>query len=138
MRILGIDFGDARTGVALSDPTGFLATGLENLRGGSIEDTAQRIITTANAHGAQRIVLGYPKNMDGSIGPRAQKSETLKTALESLSDLPVILWDERQSTVQAQHILRQNGKKAKQQKNIVDSVAAVIILQSYLDSLSKF
>jgi len=133
MRILGIDYGDARTGVALSDPSGFLASSLPTLKGGNSEKIADQIAALALEHKAGKIILGYPKNMNDTIGERAKKTEALKALLEARCDVPVILWDERQTTAEAALYLRATGKKAKAQKGIIDAVAATIILQSYLD-----
>ena len=123
MRILAVDYGDARTGLAVSDPSGLICADAWTMEEWNFERCAERI------------VLGLPKNMDGSEGPRAEKSRGLKALLEEKSGLEVILWDERLSTVQAHAILHSVGKKEKKHKRNVDAVAAELILESYLGSL---
>ena len=86
----------------------------------------------AREHGAEELVLGHPVNMDGSLGPRSEKARAMKTLLEETAGLPVVLWDERRTTIDAHHILYQSGKNAKQRKKVVDAVAATLILEGYL------
>ena len=121
MRIMAIDYGDARTGVALSDPTGFLA-GQTFL----IKSRKQEVVL-------EELVMGYPRNMDGTLGPRAEKYAAFARRLEEATGLPVALWDERRTTVDAHRILGEQGVRAKNRKDKIDSVAATLILEGYLD-----
>ena len=137
MRIMAIDYGDAHTGVAVSDALGMIAgytTVINAYREEAVIDELQGII---NAYQVGELVLGYPKNMDGSCGPRAEKAERFKKALEEATGLPVTLWDERRSTVEAHDILLGAGKNAKKRKKIVDAVAASLILEGYLQFRRK-
>ncbi|MDO5142951.1 MAG: Holliday junction resolvase RuvX [Eubacteriales bacterium] len=133
MRILGIDYGDARTGLSVSDPSGFLAGSPRVIHEWNYDKLLDALTDFVAAHAIDEIVLGWPKNMDGSIGPRAQKCEALADALRARTGLPVTLWDERRTTVAAHEILHQSGKKAKKHRQTVDAVAASLILQGYLD-----
>ena len=135
MRIMAIDYGDARIGIAVSDPTGTLCGNAWTLEEWNFERAAERVCSAAAEYGAERLVLGLPKNMDGSEGPRAEKSRAFKDLLEAGSGLEVVLWDERLSTVQAHAILHAVGKKEKKHRQSVDAVAASLILESYLGSL---
>lgn len=132
MKIMAIDYGDAHTGIAVSDATLTLtgyATVLHSRRESEILDGIDRLIAQ---HGITELVLGYPKNMDGTLGPRAEKCAALAEILRSRTGLPVTLWDERRSTVEAHNILYENGKNAKRRKNVVDAVAASLMLEGYL------
>jgi len=135
MRVMAVDFGDARTGVAVSDPTATLAGEAFTLFETDAERLALRLSELAAQKGAARIVLGNPKNMDGSEGPRAQKSAALAERLRALSGLEVILWDERRTTVDAHRILNETNTRGKKRKNTVDAVAATLILEGYLRSM---
>ncbi|MBS7403011.1 MAG: Holliday junction resolvase RuvX [Oscillospiraceae bacterium] len=135
MRIMAIDYGDARTGLAVSDLSATLAGEAWTINEYSIERVADAIATAARERGVERLVLGYPKNMDGTLGARAEKSEQLKALLESRCDLPVILWDERRTSIAAHSILHANGKKMKDHRKNVDAVAATLILEGYLGTL---
>lgn len=135
MRIMAVDYGDARTGLAVSDLSGILCADAWTIEEWNFERVAEKICAAAIEREAWLIVLGLPRNMDGSEGPRAQKSRELKALLESKSGLEVILWDERLSTVQAHSILHAVGKKEKKHRKSVDAVAAELILESYLGSL---
>ena len=132
MRIMAIDYGDAHTGVAISDPTGFLTGFTTVIDAYRPEAVAQRIAALAAEHGAEELVLGHPINMDGTRGPRAEKAEAMKVLLEEATSLPVILWDERRTTIDAHQILFSAGKNAKKRKKVVDAVAASLILEGYL------
>ena len=135
MRIMAIDYGDARTGLAVSDPTGIIVGDAWTMEEWNAERAAGRIADEAKKRSVERLVLGLPKNMDGSEGPRAEKSRTFKTLLESVTGLPVTLWDERRSSVEAHAILHAVGKKEKTHRKTVDAVAASLILEGYLGSL---
>ncbi len=132
MRIMAIDYGDAHTGIAVSDPTGLLAGFTTVITAYRPEAVAQRVAELAREHGAEELVLGHPVNMDGSLGPRSVKARAMQALLEEATGLPVVLWDERRTTIDAHHILYQSGKNAKQRKKVVDAVAATLILEGYL------
>lgn len=139
MRILGLDYGSKTVGVAISDPLLITAQGVEIIRRESenkLRRTYARIEEIIAGYGdVDRIVLGYPKNMNDTIGDRAQKSEEFKAALERRCGLPVILWDERLTTVAADRAMDEVGIKTFDHKKYVDEIAAMFILQGYLDRL---
>ena len=139
MRILGLDYGDKTVGVAVSDPFGWTAQGLEIIRRNNENEYKQslgRISQIINEYGVEKIVLGYPKNMDNSEGPRCAKTRSYKERLEKrFPDIPVILWDERLSTVAADRALHEGGISGAKRKQVIDKMAAVHILQGYLDSI---
>ena len=132
MRIMAIDYGDAHTGIAVSDPTGLLAGFTTVITAYRPEAVAERIAALAAEHGAEELVLGHPINMDGTLGPRSEKARAMKALLEERTGLPVTLWDERRTTIDAHQILFNSGKNAKQRKKTVDAVAAALILEGYL------
>lgn len=132
MRIMAIDYGDAHTGIAVSDPTGTLAGFTTTVDAYRPEAVAERIAKLAREHGAEELVLGHPVNMDGTLGPRSEKARAMKRLLEERTGLPVVLWDERRTTIDAHQILMNNGKNAKKRKKVVDAVAASLILEGYL------
>ena len=133
MRIMAIDYGDARTGVALSDPTGFLAGQTFLIKSRKQEVVLEELAALVQRQGAQELVMGYPRNMDGTLGPRAEKYAAFARRLEEATGLPVALWDERRTTVDAHRILGEQGVRAKSRKDKIDSVAATLILEGYLD-----
>ena len=133
MRIMAIDYGDARTGVALSDPTGFLAGQTFLIKSRKQEVVLEELAALVQRQGAQELVMGYPRNMDGTLGPRAEKYAAYARRLEEATGLPVALWDERRTTVDAHRILGEQGVRAKNRKDKIDSVAATLILEGYLD-----
>lgn len=135
MRILAIDYGEVRTGLCVSDLTGTLAGEAWVIQEWNAEALAQKIAAEAKAREVGRLVLGLPRNMDGSEGPRAEKSRALKALLEQAGAPEVVLWDERRSSIEAHNILHAAGKKEKKHRQNVDAVAASIILESYLGSL---
>lgn len=132
-KALGIDLGDARIGVAGSDELGMLAHPLETISATKCKPVA-RILELAAARSAGTIVVGMPRNMDGTYGPAAEKSRLFIEDLRAHTDLPVIAWDERLTTVAAQRSLRESGKNSREQKGVIDQVAAQLILQNWLDS----
>jgi RNAse H-fold protein YqgF len=132
-RSLGIDHGDARVGVALSDELGFLAHPLETIEVRHTDPLA-RIRELATTHDVETIVVGIPRNMDGSHGPAAQKVAAFVEQLRASVSCTVATLDERLTTVSAQRSLRESGRKAKEQKGVVDQAAAQIILQTWLDT----
>ena len=133
MRIMAIDYGDARTGVALSDPTGFLDGQTCLIKSRKQEVVLEELAALVQRQGAQELVMGYPRNMDGTLGPRAEKYAAFARRLEEATGLPVALWDERRTTVDAHRILGEQGVRAKNRKDKIDSVAATLILEGYLD-----
>ena len=133
MRIMAIDYGDAHTGIAVSDPTGLLAGFTTTVNAYRPEAVAERIAVLAKEHGAEELVLGHPVNMDGTLGPRSEKARAMKELLEEQTGLPVILWDERRTTIDAHQILFSQGKNGRKRKKLVDAVAASLILENYLN-----
>ena len=134
MRIMAIDYGDARIGLAVSDLTGLICGEAWTMQEWNMERASLRITEEARMRDVGTLVLGLPKNMDGTEGPRAEKSRAFKELLEKDSGLPVVLWDERRSSVEAHAILHANGKKEKKHRQTVDAVAASLILEGYLGS----
>lgn len=132
MRVMAIDYGDAHTGVALSDLLGFGAGVAETIDSRSQDVVVERLKGYIRDYGVEEIVLGYPKNMDGTLGPRAEKSREMCERLKAETGLPVTLWDERRTTVDAHQILYHSGKNGKKRKKVVDAVAATLILEGYL------
>ena len=133
MRTMAIDYGDQRIGLAVSDLLGMLAGEAWTMQEWDMERAAKRIAEEAKAREVGTLVLGLPKNMDGTEGPRAEKSRVFRELLIRETGLPVILWDERRTTVEAHNILRANGKQEKKHKKNVDAVAACLILEGYLN-----
>ena len=136
MRIMAIDYGDRRIGLAVSDLLGLLAGEAWTMEEWDMERAARRISAEAAAREVGTLVLGLPKNMDGTEGPRAEKSRRFRELLMAESGLPVVLWDERRSSIEAHAILHAGGKKEKKHRKTVDAVAASLILEGYLGSLS--
>ena len=133
MKILAVDYGDARTGLAISDATKLLATAITpQIEEKSMNKVAQAVVDTARARGAERIVLGLPRNMDGTEGARAQKSRKLGEKISQLWGREVVMWDERRTTVSAAAILSDNDVFGKKRKQILDSVSAAVILEGYM------
>ena len=132
MRIMAIDYGDAHTGVAVSDLTQTIAGYTTTLHSRREEQVLAGIQDLIAEYDVGELVLGYPKNMDGSLGPRAEKADRLAELLRRATGLPVTLWDERRTTVDAHNILQRNGKNARQHKSVVDAVAASLMLEGYL------
>lgn len=135
MRIMAIDYGDQRIGLAVSDLLGMLCGEAWTMNEWDMERASKRIAEEAAVREVGTLVLGLPKNMDGSEGVRAEKSREFKAMLERDSGLPVVLWDERRSSIEAHAILHAAGKKEKQHRKTVDAVAASLILEGYLGSL---
>ena len=136
MRILGLDYGSKTMGVAVSDPLGFTAQGVEIIRRKSenkMRQTLARIEELIAQYQVEEIVLGLPKNMNNTLGDRAEKSLELKETLERRTGLPVVMWDERLTTVSANRVLMETGVRRENRKEHVDEIAAVFILQGYLD-----
>lgn len=136
MRTLGLDYGSKTVGVAVSDPLGLTAQGVETIwrdKENKLRRTLARIQELVLEYQVERIVLGYPKNMNNTIGERAEKSLEFKEMLERRTGLPVVMWDERLTTVEAERALTETGVHSRQQKKYVDQLAAILILQGYLD-----
>ena len=138
MRVMGLDYGSKTVGVAISDPLGITAQGIETIERkeeNKLRKTLARIEELVKEYGVEKIVLGFPKNMNNTIGERAEKSLELKAALERRIGIPVIMWDERLTTVEAERTLIESNVRRENRKKYVDKIAAVFILQGYLDSL---
>ena len=134
MRIMAIDYGDQRTGLAVSDLLGMLCGEAWTVTEWNPERLAEQISREAKSREVGTLVLGLPKNMDGSEGPRAEKCRRFKALLEEVCGLPVVLWDERRSSIEAHAILHAAGKKEKKHRKTGDAVAASLILEGYLGS----
>lgn len=138
MRIMGLDYGSKTVGVAVCDPLGITAQTVETITRkdeNKLRQTLARIEALALEYGVERIVLGYPKNMNNTVGERGEKTQEFKVALERRTGLEVILWDERLTTVAAERVLIESGVRRENRKKSVDQIAAAMILQGYLDSL---
>lgn len=133
MRIMAIDYGDAHTGVALSDPTGFLVGTTTTINSWRQEVVLDRLVELIGEHRPEEVVLGFPRNMDGTDGRKADRYRELAARLEETAGMKVILWDERRTTIDAHHILFNQGKDGRKRKKMVDAVAASLILENYLD-----
>ena len=137
MRIMGLDYGSKTIGVAISDPLGLTAQGIEIIRReeeNKLRKSLRRIEALIAEYQVEEIVLGFPKNMNNTIGERAEKSLQLKETLEKRCGLPVIMWDERLTTVEASRTLMESGVRRENRSKYVDMIAAVFILQGYLDA----
>ncbi len=132
MRIMAIDYGDARTGVAVSDPTGLLAGYTTVIHSRKPEVVAAELARLVEEHQVEELVMGFPRNMDGTEGPRAELYKAFAAQVEAACGLRPVLWDERRTTVEAHNILHASGKKMKNHKKTVDAVAATLILEGYL------
>ena len=137
MRIMGLDYGSKTIGVAISDPLGLTAQGVEIIRRGEenkLRKSLRRIEELVKQYEVEELVLGFPKNMNNTIGERAEKSLQLKETLERRLGLPVVMWDERLTTVEANRTLMESGVRRENRGKYVDMIAAVFILQGYLDA----
>ena len=132
MKIMAIDYGDAHTGIAISDLMCTLAGYTTVINSRKAEVVVQEVQKLIAEHGVTELVLGYPKNMDGTLGPRAEKAEAFSVVLREATGLQVTLWDERRTTIDAHNILMAGGKNAKQRKKTVDAVAAALMLEGFL------
>ena len=138
MRIMGLDFGSKTVGVAVCDPSGITAQAVETITRTSenkLRQTLARIEQLAREYEIERIVLGYPKNMNNTLGERVEKTLEFKASLERRTGLEVLLWDERLTTIAAERVLMESGVRRENRKKTIDQIAAVFILQGYLDSL---
>lgn len=140
MRILGLDYGSKTVGVAVSDPLGITAQGVSTIwrkQENKLRQTLAQIETLVEDYQVERIVLGYPKNMNNTVGERALKSLEFKEILERRTGLPVVMWDERLTTVEANRTLMESGVRRENRKQYLDELAAIFILQSYLDAYGR-
>lgn len=138
MRVMGLDVGTKTVGIAISDPLGLTAQGIETIH---IDEEAgefgiERIRELVKKYGVTEFVVGYPKNMNNTVGPRGEASEKYKKLLEETFNLPVTLWDERLTTMAAERMLIEADVSRKKRKKVIDKMAAVMILQGYLDRKS--
>lgn len=133
MKIMAVDLGDARTGLAVCDKTEFLASPIGVIHDKSYRSVLQKVAAAVEEYAVSQVVVGYPKNMNGTVGERAEKCETFAKQLEKLAAVPVVLWDERSTTVSAHQFLNETNTRGQKRKDVVDAVAATIILESYLN-----
>jgi len=133
-RVLGVDFGQARIGVAISDELGMLAHPVETIPGARVDAAARRVAEIARERDVERVVIGMPRHMNGEVGAAAAEAHAFAEKLRPLLKCPITMWDERLSTTAANRALRDAGQKTKHTRGIVDQVAAQMILQGYLDS----
>ena len=133
MKIMAVDLGDARTGLAVCDRTEFLASPVGVIHDTNIESVMQKVAVASKEYDVSEIIVGHPINMNGTLGPRAQLCEDFAENLQKLVDVPVKLWDERATAVTAHNILNMTDPRGKKRKNVVDAVAATVILESYLE-----
>ena len=139
MRLMGLDYGSKTVGVAVSDPLGLTAQGVETVwrkQENKLRQTMARIEELISEYQVERIVLGYPKNMNNTVGERAVKSLEFKEKLEKRTGLTVVMWDERLTTAEAERTLMETGVRRENRKQFLDQMAAVLILQGYLDRMN--
>ena len=137
MRVMAIDYGDARTGIAISDALGMLTGTTTVIHSWNPEKTAQEIARLTRENGVERIVMGFPRNMDGSEGPRAELYRAFDAQVAQTAGMEPVLWDERRTTIEAHQILSAGNYHGKKRKNTVDAVAASLILEGYLSFLAS-
>lgn len=137
MKIMAVDYGDARTGIAVCDRTEFLASPVGTIEERKFDVLVQKVAYMAKQYEVEEIVVGLPLNMNGSKGPRAEICETFANTLNEMTDIPVNMWDERSTTVQAHNYLNATNTRGKKRKEIVDTVSATIILEAYLEFRRK-
>ena len=139
MRIMGLDYGTKTVGVAVSDPLGITAQAVETVTRkdeNKLRKTLARIESLATEYGVEKFVIGFPKHMNNDIGDRAEKSMAFGEMLKRRTGLEVVMWDERLTTVEAERTLIENKVRREDRKKYIDKIAAVFILQGYLDSLA--
>ena len=137
MRVMAIDYGDARTGIAISDALGMLTGTTTVIHSWNPEKTAQEIARLTRENGVERIVMGFPRNMDGSEGPRAELYRAFAAQVAQTAGMEPVLWDERRTTIEAHQILSAGNYHGKKRKNTVDAVAATLMLEGYLSFLAS-
>ena len=135
MKVMAVDFGDARTGVAISDATGMLAGFTTVVHGHKMQAVAEEVGALAKSHGVERLVVGFPRNMDGTESRRAELYREFAALAGEAAGLTPVLWDERRTTIDAHRILTETGNRGKKRKEKVDAVAATLILEGYLSFL---
>ena len=133
-KYLGVDYGDVRTGISECDVSGMLASGITTIREGGMKNTAERVAREAESRGCKKIVIGLPKNMDGSEGERAETVRIFARLLSEITSIPIDFYDERMTTMQAYRFLDGTGTFGKKRKEAIDTLSAEIILQNYLDA----
>ncbi|MBP3919364.1 MAG: Holliday junction resolvase RuvX [Clostridia bacterium] len=133
-RLLGVDLGDARTGLAVSDPLGMLANGIGYIKSGHPPKIAEQVLAAAKEYDVSTIVIGNPINMNGTIGPRADKIQAFVELMETMTDIPIVKFDERLTTAAAHRILNETNIKSQKRKTVIDTLSAQIILQNYMDA----
>jgi putative Holliday junction resolvase len=136
-RLMGLDYGDKTIGIALSDELGWTAQGLEVIRRSSSEKDLARLREVVEQYNVHELVVGLPKNMNNTIGPRAEMCIAFAEYLQEVFEMPVHLWDERLTTVSAQRMLIEADVSRKKRKQVIDKMAAALILQNYMDSKTK-
>lgn len=132
-KYLGVDYGDVRTGLAECDVSGMLASGITTIKEGGMRNTAERVAKEAAARSCKKIIIGLPKNMDGTEGDRATVIKAFAEILASITDIPIDFYDERMTTMQAYRFLDGAGTFGKKRKDVIDTLSAELILQSYID-----
>lgn len=137
MKIMAVDYGDARTGIAVCDRTEFLASPVGTIEERNFGRLVEKVAYMAVQYEVKEIVVGLPLNMNGSKGPRAEKAELFAKALSEISEIPVNMWDERSTTVQAANYLNETNTRGKKRKEIIDTVSAAIILEAYIEYRRK-
>ena len=136
-KYLGVDYGDVRTGLAECDPSGLIASGIGTISEGGMRKTAIRVAGEAASRGCKRIIVGLPKNMDGTEGEKAKTIRAFADLLRELTEIPIDFYDERMTTMIAHRFLNETGTYGKKRKNTVDTLSAQIILQNYIDRERK-
>ncbi len=137
MRILGIDYGDARVGVAVSDIMGWTAQGVNTIKNKGKRSLLEELSKILSEYNPEKIVLGLPKNMDGSLGFRAEATQKFAESLKTIYDGEIVFWDERLTTVGASRFLNETNTRGKDRKSVIDTVSACLILEGYLESLKN-
>ncbi len=140
MRVMGLDYGSKTVGVAISDPLGITAQGIETIERkeeNKLRRTLARIEELVKEYEVEKIVLGLPKNMNNTLGERAEKTLEFQGMLERRAGIPVVMWDERLTTVEAERTLIESKVRREDRKKYIDKIAAVFILQGYLDSVGR-
>ncbi len=132
MKIMAVDLGDARTGLAVCDRTEFLASPVGVIHDRVFENILNKVAIATKEYDVKKVVVGYPVNMNGTVGERAEKCERFAEALRARVEIPVVLWDERSTTVSAHNILNETDTRGRKRKEVIDEVAATLILESYL------
>ncbi len=132
-KYLGVDYGDVRTGLAECDASGMLASGITTIKEGGMRNTAERVAREAESRSCKKIIVGLPKNMDGSEGDRAATVRIFAEILSTLTDIPIDFYDERMTTMQAYRFLDGSGTFGKKRRSAIDTLSAEIILQNYID-----